>query len=573
MHPGLFIGREIDGYRIQKIIGRGGMGIVFRAVDVMLDRRVAIKLVDPAYVDEKSFMRRLSREARALARLQSPHIVTIHALRRTEIGLFIVMEYVDGQTLREWASGQPVPWTDLRPVLQQTLTALGHAHKLGVVHRDIKPANIMITMSGRVKIMDFGIAKVLTEETATATQGITGTLYYMSPEQVERSENVDGRSDLYSLGMTAYRLLTAELPFEEGLGIMSLFRAIVEEEPPPIRSLNADVPPAAAAIIKKALQKDRNLRFQNASEMLKALDEEAGVREAPTAIEVGAGGARVAKESGSRRRWGRWTLAAIVLLAVVGGVVAGGISLVSDGADTPIAAAMSPLERDAKSGEAESDGDPVDSVEDSSEEDADTAPTGSGADTPRSGPGADGQTLPGGEPGRSAVALESADSTEAAAADEATVGDESPEEAVTPTGIALIESTPAGARVYIDGRDSGRRTPARITLPVGQYRVSLYRDGYAPSDSPVRVVEGQVKVVNPTLEPAYGTLTVRVEPYGDVYVDGELRERDVDFPRSIDLSTGVHTLKVRHPELESYEQRVRIFQGEETIVIINLRAE
>lgn len=547
MHPGLFIGREIDGYRIQKIIGRGGMGVVFRAVDVMLDRRVAIKLVNPAYVDEKSFVRRLSREARALARLQSPHIVTIHALRRTEIGLFIVMEYVDGQTLSEWAAGQPVPWADLRPVLRQTLTALGHAHKLGVVHRDIKPANIMVTMSGRVKMMDFGIAKVLAGETATATQGITGTLYYMSPEQVERPETVDGRSDLYSLGMTAYRLLTAELPFEEGLGMMSLFRAIVEEEPPPIRSLNADVPPAAAELIERVLQKDPDLRFQTAGEMLRALEEAEKKYEAPTAVEVAVEEHEESDESTSR--WGRWVLATVVLMAVIGGVVAAGMSLVQDEGDPPLAAAtLSP--------EAEPEGDATlgasgltDSTSTSAE--AEDSTSTAGVDPDRSG-----------SEEREGVASDSVAASEAA----------SEEEAVALEGVAIVESSPRGARVFIDGREWGR-TPARVTLPVGQYQARLQRDGYAPAIATVQVTEGKETKVNTPLTPAFGILVVSVRPFGNVYIDGELRQETVDHARPFRVRTGSHRVEARHQQLGTREQRVRVGLGDTVRVSLDLLEE
>ena len=567
MHPGQFIGREIDGFRIEDVIGTGGMGVVFRAVDVLLDRTVAIKLVNPALVSDPSFVRRLGREARALARLQSPHIVTIHALRRTDFGLFIVMEYVDGQTLGDWASGEAVPWKELWPILHQTLTALGHAHATGIVHRDIKPANIMRTMSGRAKVMDFGIAKLLSEGTATVTQGITGTLYYMSPEQIERPAEVDGRSDLYSLGMTAYCLLTAALPFEEGLGMMSLFRAIVEVEPPPIRSLNAKVPHAAAALVERALEKDPARRFQTAGEMLKAMEDIENSYEAPTVVEV-SGGARDG-DDGRRSRWGRWILAAVILIAVVGGVVAGAMSLVSDGADAPISAALSPLERDAKIGEAESDGDPADSVEGSNEEDADTAPTSLGAETPGFRSGTDEQISPGSEPGGAAVALESADSTETAAPDD---GPEETDEAVISEGVALVQSNPRGASIYINRQYRGR-TPARVTLPAGRYLASLVLDGYATASVAVQIIEGQEREVNKTLEPAYGTLTVSVLPFGDVYVDGELLQEDVGFPRQFKLQTGAHTLKVQHPELGSREQQIRIIQDEDLRVRIDLSAE
>lgn len=200
------IGEEVDGYRILGVIGRGGMGVVFKAEDVSLGRLVAIKLIDPKYAEEDEYLRRFRREARALARLRSSNIVMVHALRRTRFGLFIIMEFVDGASLSEHFDGAAVSWKRMEPILRQVLSALDHAHSLGVVHRDIKPSNIMLTESGDVRVMDFGIVKLLENDpAATATQGVSGSPYYMSPEQVSGQQDIDEANE-WRIGETSFAL-------------------------------------------------------------------------------------------------------------------------------------------------------------------------------------------------------------------------------------------------------------------------------------------------------------------------------------------------------------------------------
>lgn len=263
-------GREIDGYRILKVLGRGGMGIVYLAEDIALSRQVALKMIDPVLARDEAFLRRFRSEARALARIQSPYIVSVHALRNTESGVFIVMEYVDGGTLAD--TGR-ISWQRAIPFIKQILTALEHAHSVGVIHRDIKPSNIMISKSGAVKVTDFGLAKLREGDTvATVTQGIAGTLYYMSPEQVKGVRDLDHRSDIYSLGMTAYEMLAGQLPFDKSSGEFTIMRMIVEGKLASPGKYNKDLPDGLVRIIMKALEKDPDRRYQRAAEMREALE-------------------------------------------------------------------------------------------------------------------------------------------------------------------------------------------------------------------------------------------------------------------------------------------------------------
>lgn len=271
--PDPLVGREIDGYRILDVLGRGGMGVVYKALDVNLDKIVALKMIDPTLARDEAFLRRFRDEARALARIDSSYIVRVHAMRQTEGGLYIVMEYVDGGTVSDLVHDGPLAWRRALPIIRQMLTALEHAHSVNVIHRDIKPSNIMLTTKGEVKVTDFGLAKVRKKDAmATATQGIAGTLFYMSPEQVEGLADLDHRSDLYSMGMTIYQMLTGRLPLDREAGDFAVMRAIVEQAPPPPSTYKPDLPEPVVQGVMKALEKDPDRRFQSAAEMRAAFE-------------------------------------------------------------------------------------------------------------------------------------------------------------------------------------------------------------------------------------------------------------------------------------------------------------
>jgi len=267
------IGTEVDGYRVQEVLGRGGMGVVYKAEDVALSRNVALKRIDPALANDEAFLRRFRSEARALARIDSPYIVGVHALRQTEIGLLIVMEYVDGGTLKDLINQGPMDWTQALPYITQMLTALEHAHGAEVIHRDIKPRNILLSAEGTVKVTDFGLAKVYRGDAdETVTQGVHGTLNYMSPEQVQGGSDLDPRSDLYSLGMTIYEMLAGDLPFDDDDSEFTKMRMIVEEELPRPDELRPQVPDGLSALVMKALEKRPDDRFQSAEVMRESFE-------------------------------------------------------------------------------------------------------------------------------------------------------------------------------------------------------------------------------------------------------------------------------------------------------------
>jgi serine/threonine protein kinase len=270
------IGKEVDGYRIQSVLGQGGMGTVYKAEDVNLSRTVAIKRINPGQQERESFIHRFRSEAQALARIDSTYIVGVYALRETDIGLLIVMEYVEGGTLKDpLEQGGVLAPAQAIPILEQTLQAFEDAHSAGVIHRDIKPENVMLTTDGVVKVTDFGIAKLRQPDSGeTVTQGGQGgTLKYMSPEQISSIDDVDARSDVYSLGMTAYEILAGDLPFEETDTDFDIMRKVVEGKIPPPDEINPEIPSGLAQWIVGAIQKEQDDRYQSAEEMKTALVE------------------------------------------------------------------------------------------------------------------------------------------------------------------------------------------------------------------------------------------------------------------------------------------------------------
>lgn len=258
------IGTTVGKYRIVALLGRGATGIVYKAVDSTLDREVAIKVLNPLYA-AGDIPKRFRSEATTLAKLNHPEIATIHELLRTDANLLMVMELVRGETLEAVADriGPMSPELAGR-ILDGILSALEHAHGAGIVHRDLKPANVMVTALGGLKIMDFGIARVRGAEHMTIDGCVVGTPAYMAPEQVLGDE-IDGRADLYAVGVILYRLLAGRLPFDADAP-MAMLQKQVSETPQPLDSHRANLPAWCDLVVQRALAKAPADRFQTAEE-------------------------------------------------------------------------------------------------------------------------------------------------------------------------------------------------------------------------------------------------------------------------------------------------------------------
>ncbi|UCD64666.1 MAG: protein kinase [Candidatus Zixiibacteriota bacterium] len=260
------IGTTVSHYRIVDKIASGGMGDVFLAEDLGLDRKVAIKFLASRFSADDEFRQRFIREAQAAASLHHPNIITIHEVSQYRDTPFFVMEYVEGESLKDLIDKGTIEADSALDMLLQISEGLDDAHRSGVVHRDIKPANVMVDSRGRVRILDFGLARALGDSQLTSAESRAGTVQYMSPEQV-RGEDVKAASDLFSLGVMAYQMLTGKLPFT-GEYEAAITYAIANVAPEPIAGVCSETPPELAEIVDKLLQKDVTKRYREAGELV-----------------------------------------------------------------------------------------------------------------------------------------------------------------------------------------------------------------------------------------------------------------------------------------------------------------
>ena len=324
-------------YEILNQLGGGGMAIVYKGRDTRLNRFVTVKILRPEFTSDENFIKRFSREARAVARLSHPNIVNIHDVGQEEDIHYLVMEYVDGEDLKSVIKDQgALAIGRAVEIAQQVCAALGHAHENDIVHRDVKPHNILITRDGRAKLTDFGIAAETTAATFTHTDTIVGSVHYISPEQA-RGEPAGPQSDIYSLGMVMYEMLAGQVPYGGDSPIAVALKHI-QEEPAPLRQINPAVPDSLSGVVMRALAKTPDQRFAGTGEMCRAIkhcwvDETEVTQFIPLddmattvlpAVKAEGGSEEAEKKpAASNRKRMVWLLAPlIVLVLLAGGVLA-----------------------------------------------------------------------------------------------------------------------------------------------------------------------------------------------------------------------------------------------------------
>lgn len=267
-----YIGKRLDGrYEIHELIGVGGMANVYRCTDTIDDREVAIKILKDEYLNNEEFIRRFKNESKAIAMLSHQNIVKVYDVSFGDMIQYIVMEYIDGITLKEYIDRQGIiEWKDALHLATQILKALQHAHECGIVHRDIKPQNIMLLQDGTIKVTDFGIARFSDKATRTMTEQAIGSVHYIAPEQA-RGDVTDGKTDIYSVGVMLYEMLTGKLPFD-GDSAVTVALMQLQSTPKRPREVNPGIPIGLEQITMKAMQKQPSARYTSAAEMLSDIE-------------------------------------------------------------------------------------------------------------------------------------------------------------------------------------------------------------------------------------------------------------------------------------------------------------
>jgi len=323
----LEIGSTIGDYQVIGILGAGGMGKVYKVRNVISDRAEAMKVLLPDLANAPDLADRFLREIKVQASLEHPNIAALHTAVRVENQLLMLIEFVEGVTLEHRLREGPLPVDQAVDYIMQVLSALDYAHSRGVVHRDIKPANMMLTPAGVIKLMDFGIAKASTDHKLTSTGTTLGSLYYMSPEQIQGAANLDGRSDLYSVGVSLYELVTGKRPFD-GDSQFAIMSAHLEKTPVPPITLDPRLPQALNDMILMSVSRDPNARFQTAAAFRNALSSIGTVSQAtqpapsPTPVPAPEGIVQPIAAAAPRSKRGLWiAIGALTTAAVILGLI------------------------------------------------------------------------------------------------------------------------------------------------------------------------------------------------------------------------------------------------------------
>ncbi|MBN2426079.1 MAG: serine/threonine protein kinase [Calditrichaceae bacterium] len=601
-----YIGKVVDNYRILSQVGIGGMGVVFKAIHIGLDKIVALKMIAPGMAMNANFIRRFQTEAKALARLADPNIVQIYDLRSADDQWFIVMEYVDGGNLGDIIRKEGALSVDRSvSVTRQMLSAIGHAHSAGIIHRDIKPNNVMLTAENIVKITDFGLAKDQGNIANTVTVAGGGTLYYMSPEHVKGFSFTDRRSDIYSIGMTFYEMISGNVPFHNVDSDFDIREMIVRKSIIPPKTFKADIPHRLEEIIMKALAKKPEDRYQTCNEMIADLDEFEGVLPATgqkTSTRTTKQIARPVAEKRLKNKYLWWAAAGLIILIsaflffwmgsqnsgqqkepanefallTIRTLPSGAIVLVDDDTvsfddrtDYQITAGQHRLR-------ALSDGfnavDTLIQVRMGNHRSIALKLKQSSVSEVQSGYKKDEDKIAASVPEIKKEAEKPKETIVTKTKISSAVPEKEPDEsAIIKTGLLEILTQPPEAQVTIDGEKPGNGITPVIAenIPEGAHKIVISKAGYSSVNEDIVVKAGTVNKYAYTLNAQTGKLIVNIRPWGSIYLNNELKKASTDFKYEIELPAKTHLLKVAHPTLGVWEKQIKIESESDLNITVN----
>ena len=555
--PESFIGKEFDGYRIDAVLGSGGMGIVFKATQLELSRQVALKVISPSLTQDESFWNQFKVEAQALAKIHHPNIVVIYNFRPSDHGFYIAMEYVNGTPFSEYISRRgKVAWPESIVLFKQILSALDSTHKTGIIHRDIKPSNLIVNDQNFVKITDFGLAKVHEAEIRTDDSTVSfqhaGTLLYMPPEEIKGSSKGDHRGDIYSVGMTMYEALAGRLPFDKTASGYNLQKSIVEEPFTHINKFVPALPKPLARVIMKAIEKEPHKRFQSAGEMLTAL-ERCSPKELPEKKSqpfllnpiITSEAKRTLKKPVVTTALGILVLILLVFLPLA--------SLFNISSKP-----RSLAEQIQENGIALSIEQPTPTPKKTNRNQESRSDSLS---LPRSSGGFEKQlnklikTAP----------VEALASTQTPAAAQAAT----PNGFFLDTGSLRVTSKPAEAEVVLDGTVIGLTPVFMDELPAGSFELIIRKENYQSTTIQTEVRPLEIAIIEHTLAPVEGVLSLRINPPSHVFVDGKKVTSSPTSQLDQQLPAASHLVSITNKELGEWTQTISVQKEDTTTIAVN----
>jgi serine/threonine protein kinase len=557
---------DFKNFKVIQTVASGGTAVLFKAVQTSLDRVVAVKRLHQHLTDDENFTRRFILEAKAAASLDHENIVHVIDFGHEDDCYQMVMEYVEGQSLSDilqrW---RPIKYDLALAIVRQICLGLEHAHAKGIVHRDIKPGNVMLTETGRVKITDFGLAKLTQASTShTAANSILGTPLYMSPEQAF-GESVDQRSDLFSLGTVLYELLTGKQPFVSE-NYMGVIQNIIHKDIPSVCELNPELPAEVEAIVDKALSKSRENRFQTAREFREVIESYLGLEnlnnatanlkillERVNTTQVLPSTAAPKPRKTSNTAYGVAALVVFVLIAAGSAAVIFNPSLLDDigvdrGAGNGVqqSASVQAIDLDLSGLIA---GDTI--VEGTTEE---AAPARETAPEPDTKPALPNENI------ANAFTPKETGGKNAAEEKPARPSGENREERETPrvrSGYLKIEARPS-AEIHIDGVYKGDTPPAiSLELPAGEHRVECRHPRYETYTEVLKITSGEMSRRNITLRTLKGIISLTTQEGAEVYIDGRLFGV-TPMRKPIELDAGPHMVTLKKPGFFTWSSEVTV---------------